>query len=128
MKLYKRDYLCGFDENEQKQYNLALEKKNPLLYPIAHEYCSSLFPNNYISPPDLELINMSNKINKEFYDLIYTNGIKERTITKFIKENEYYHIVGRILKGAGIDVYFLLALFCILIHFFNIFNCSFGEP
>ena len=111
MKLYKRDYLKGLNDKEKIEYKQILQQETEgrtfghknlfYKYPSAARNWMSLFPNNYLDIIDLKNRDKLSVKNTEFKNLIETDTTRERDVLNFINQNENYHIIGSILKGAG---------------------------
>ena len=114
--LYKRDYQLGLTENEEQQYKEVTgrnfdEKRisglgkvnNFLSYPKAARMCKSLFPNNYLDVAELHRPEQLQEANEEFLTLVQDRECTERKILNFIKDNEYYHIIGSLIWGLTIN-------------------------
>lgn len=109
--LYNRDYINGLTKEEEKEYNELLKKEvvkkitetaviRTCLqdeYPKAARHYESLFPNNFLDVCDIRNNNYLSEIKRKFSDFIDKN-ITERDVLNFINENEYYPIIGSILK------------------------------
>ena len=111
MNLYDRDYseLIGDDqdywekmveeENAHKKEKFFIEIPKFREHPKAIRHFQSLFPNNYLDPVDLtsEAENFS-EIVLAFKDELDSEDFNERSICKFIKDNEAYFIIASLLK------------------------------
>ena len=110
--LYKRNYHLGLTEEEKQQYEEVTGRKfgekrvngfgsvnNFLTYPKAARMCKSLFPNNYLDVTELHDVERLGYANEEFFSLLNNERCTERDILNFIKEKEYYHIIGSIIWG-----------------------------
>lgn len=110
--LYERDYLLGLTEVEKQQYEEVTGRKfgekrvngfgrvnNFLAYPKVARICKSLFPNNYLDVAELRDVERLGCANEEFLSLLNNTESTERSILNFIKEKEYYHIIGSIIWG-----------------------------
>ena len=62
--------------------------------------CKSLFPNNYLDVAELRDAERLGRANEEFLSLLNNTESTERSILNFIKEKEYYHIIGSIIWGV----------------------------
>lgn len=115
--LYKRNYHLGLTEEEKQQYEEVTGRKfgekrvngfgsmnNFLTYPKAARMCKSLFPNNYLDVAELHDVERLGHANEEFLSLLNNEGCTERDILNFIKEKEYYHIIGSIIWGLTINI------------------------
>ena len=114
--LYKRDYLLGLTTEEKQQYKEVTgrefgEKRvrgfgrvnNFLTYPKAARMCKSLFPNNYLDVAELHNHERLQKANDEFFTLLNNKECTERAILNFIRDKEYYHIIGSLIWGLSIN-------------------------
>ena len=115
--LYKRNYHLGLTEEEKQQYEEVTGRKfgekrvngfgsvnNFLTYPKAARMCKSLFPNNYLDVTELHDVERLGYANEEFFSLLNNERCTERDILNFIKEKEYYHIIGSIIWGLTINI------------------------
>ena len=115
--LYDRDYRIGLTEAEEQQYEKItgrkfLEKRvsgfgmvnNFMAYPKAARMCKSLFPNNYLDVAELRNQERLKHANEEFLFLLNNKESTERDVLNFIREKEYYHIIGSIIWGLSINI------------------------
>lgn len=115
--LYKRDYHLGLTETEEQQYEEITGRKfwekrvsgfgrvnNFMAYPKAARMCKSLFPNNYLDVAELRDVERLEHANEEFLSLLDNTECTERSILNFIREKEYYHIIGSIIWGLSINI------------------------
>lgn len=115
--LYDRDYRIGLTEAEEQQYEKItgrkfLEKRvsgfgmvnNFMAYPKAARMCKSLFPNNYLDVAELRNQERLKHANEEFLFLLNNKESTERDVLNFIREKEYYHIIGSIILGVSINI------------------------
>lgn len=68
-----------------------------MAYPKAARMCKSLFPNNYLDVAELRDVERLEHANEEFLSLLDNTECTERSILNFIREKEYYHIIGSII-------------------------------
>lgn len=66
--------------------------------------CKSLFPNNYLDVAELRNKERLGSANEGFLYLLNNGECTERSILNFIKEKEYYHIIGSIIWGLSINI------------------------
>lgn len=115
--LYERDYHLGLTETEEQQYEEITGRKfwekrvsgfgrvnNFMAYPKAARMCKSLFPNNYLDVAELRDVERLEHANEEFLSLLDNTECTERSILNFIREKEYYHIIGSIIWGLSINI------------------------
>lgn len=108
--LYERDYYLGLTETEEQQYEEITGRKfwekrvsgfgrvnNFMAYPKAARMCKSLFPNNYLDVAELRDVERLEHANEEFLSLLDNTECTERSILNFIREKEYYNIIGSII-------------------------------
>ena len=111
MRLYSRDYRELLDEEFEEWMRLRKEEivseengvtiRTPKFheYPKAARHYLSLFPNNYLDPVDLKTKQDSfTKLIYLFDKKLSEEGINERGIYQFIKNNEAYFIIASILR------------------------------
>ncbi|MCK4627000.1 MAG: DUF4263 domain-containing protein [Phycisphaerae bacterium] len=109
MKLYDRDYTELRGDEKAKWASLRQEEVNKLGtlevrqnrfrdYPKAVRHFMHLFPNNYLDTVELQDENRLKSQLDQFRQLIDSDNVTERAITKFIKQNRAYFIVASILK------------------------------
>lgn len=110
--LYSRDYSVLTPEEEllfRKAEEFVNSRTRPGLtvkqfykyhdmMPKAGYRFTSLFPNNYLCITELDDHNHLDKIATDFRQLIDTD-VSERDILNFINQNEYYCLIGSILKS-----------------------------
>lgn len=115
--LYERDYHLGLTDTEEQQYEEITGRKfwekrvsgfgrvnNFIVYPKAARMCKSLFPNNYLDIAELRDVKRLEHANEEFLSLLNNTECTERSILNFIREKEYYHIIGSIIWGLAINI------------------------
>lgn len=115
--LYERDYHLGLTETEEQQYEEITGRKfwekrvsgfgrvnNFMAYPKAARMCKSLFPNNYLDVAELRDVERLEHANEEFLSLLDNTECTERSILNFIREKEYYNIIGSIIWGLSINI------------------------
>ena len=115
--LYERNYHLGLTETEEQQYEEITGRKfgekrvsgfgrvnNFMAYPKAARMCKSLFPNNYLDVAELRDVERLEHANEEFLSLLDNTECTERSILNFIREKEYYHIIGSIIWGLSINI------------------------
>lgn len=115
--LYERDYYLGLTETEEQQYEEITGRKfwekrvsgfgrvnNFMAYPKAARMCKSLFPNNYLDVAELRDVERLEYANEEFLSLLDNTECTERSILNFIREKEYYNIIGSIIWGLSINI------------------------
>lgn len=112
--LYSRDYTILTAE-EQKKLQKAKDYKargeSPRIFttkqffkyhemmPKAGYHYESLFPNNYLCLTELDDHDRLDKIAEDFGKLL-DSGVGEREVLNFINQNEYYCLIGGILKSS----------------------------
>lgn len=115
--LYKRNYLLGLTEEEKKEYREVTGREfgtkragglgtvnNFMAFPKAARMCRTLFPNNYLDVAELHDVERLAKANAEFTNFVNNELCTERKILNYIKEKEYYHIIGSLIWGLSINV------------------------
>ena len=110
MKLYDRDYTVLTQAEQEKLRSSREEEvvgksgsfniRRPqfLSYPKAIRHHIQLFPNNYLDVVELQDEERLRSQLDEFRKLIDSDGVSERAIAQFIKQNGAYFIVGSILN------------------------------
>lgn len=110
MKLYRRDYNILTIEEIEKWEKLKKEelfdpprgnfKQRSLYrqYPKAVRHFTSLFPNNLLDVVDLKNEDELHMLVEKYLDEINKPAANERSIARFIKENNAYFIIGSIVK------------------------------
>lgn len=115
--LYKRDYLLGLTDEEKKEFKEVTGRdfsvkriggfgtaNNFMAFPKAVRMCKMLFPNNYLDVAELHDTERLVKANDEFANLINDEQCSERKILNFIRDKEYYHILGALIWGLSINI------------------------
>jgi len=109
MKLYTRDYseltqeeIQAWDKSkEQEKGNSFSGWRTKNLYrdyPKAVRHFMSLFPNNHLDIVDLQDKEKLDKMTEDFLLELNKSDAIERSITKFIKDNEAHVIIASIFK------------------------------
>ena len=114
--LSTRDYRTLTKEEESEllmanEYLATCKEKNTIavsaeellkyhsLKPTAAYHYESLFPNNHLSPDDLDDKEKLSKIESEFIKLL-ENDISERNILNFINKNSYYNLIASLFQSG----------------------------
>lgn len=111
MNLYARDFSHLDPEEESQLRSLqaqeVLDETSQGLpvreslwrdYPKAARHYSSLFPNNFLDPVELEEEERLKGQLSDFTRLLNSSGVSERDVLGFISERQAYFIIGAILK------------------------------
>lgn len=114
--LYKRDYNKGLTIEEKQQYKditgreFGEEQKNgfgfansPEKYPKAVRMYKTLFPNNFLDFIELRDEDRLLSANNEFLAILNNEETNERAILNFIRDAQYYHIIGSIMWGLSFN-------------------------
>lgn len=106
MKLYKQDFLVRsatdtkLIEKYKKVFANGFASAGKFLrVPNRYYQLTELFPNNYLDISILLNKNLLKTGLKKFKTLLSRRGTTEREITKFIKDNEAYFIIGSLLNN-----------------------------
>ena len=109
--LYDRDYRILTKKEEaqlqkahdyaskRKEYTLKQLSRFHQLMPLAGYHFESLFPNNFLPLISLEDHTRLDTVSQEFQQLLENSPI-ERAVLNFINQNQYYFLIGAILKSS----------------------------
>lgn len=109
-KLYERDYINGFTDEEQKQIDDINQDENypkfgyknrKLMMIKAYRHQKSLFPNFYMDYADLKDEKLLTKEINDLENLLEKDEVTENELQRLIKDNRYWHIIASLVPELG---------------------------